>query len=51
MRCNLLVNDFVYSAIKSKKIEVFEPNVSRSFINVLDMAKAVEFFMNEEKHS
>lgn len=56
MRCNLLVNDFVYSAVKNKRIDVFEPDVSRSFINVEDMAMATVKFMEKKsfgtlKHS
>jgi nucleoside-diphosphate-sugar epimerase len=44
MRCNLLVNDLVYSAVTTGSISVFEPNVSRSFINVDDMAEAAIYF-------
>jgi len=55
MRVNLLVNDFVYSALKNGKLEVFEPEASRSFINVFDMARAARFFLEllikkEHKH-
>ena len=45
MRCNLLVNDLVYSAVTEKRLELFEPDVSRSFINVRDMADAAIFFV------
>lgn len=48
MRCNLLINDFVYSAVKNKRIDVFEPDVSRSFINVLDMAEITRKFMEKK---
>lgn len=45
MRCNLLVNDFTYEAVTTGKLSVFEPNASRSFINVYDMASAAIHFM------
>lgn len=45
MRCNLLVNDLTYKAVTEKKLELFEPDVSRSFINVKDMSLAAIHFM------
>jgi nucleoside-diphosphate-sugar epimerase len=46
MRCNLLVNDLTYQAVKTKRLDVFEPKASRSFINVKDMSSAAIHFMN-----
>lgn len=46
MRNNLLVNDFVNCALRNKKLEIFEPDVSRSFINCNDMASGAIYFNN-----
>lgn len=44
MRNNLLVNDLVYTSLLNGKIEIFEADVSRSFINVQDMGYALSYF-------
>lgn len=43
MRLDLLINDFVYSALKRKQIIVYEKGFKRSFIHVRDMARAFLF--------
>ncbi len=37
-RIDLLVNFFVYNAVKHKKIKLFEPNFRRNYIHVKDIA-------------
>ena len=43
MRTDLLVNYLVFRAMKSKKLEIFEPNFRRNFIHVKDVVKAIIF--------
>lgn len=43
MRWDLLVNEFVYSARRRGFVVVYEPHARRSFIHVLDMARAFLF--------
>ena len=43
MRTDLLVNNFVEKAIKTKKIEIYEPNFRRNFIHIKDVVKAFIF--------
>jgi len=40
MRVDLLVNDFVYTAVKAGKLELFEPHFKRNYIHIRDVAKA-----------
>tara|TARA_B110000196_G_C21038290_1_gene611148 strand:- start:716 stop:1129 length:414 start_codon:yes stop_codon:yes gene_type:complete len=40
MRTDLLVNDFVYRAIRDKYIVLFEGHFKRNFIHVRDVARA-----------
>lgn len=46
MRTDLLVNNFVYKAIKDKKITLFEPHFIRNYIHVRDVANAFLFAIN-----
>ena len=41
MRSDLLVNNFVYTALKKKKLTLFEPHFRRNFINVRDVANVM----------
>lgn len=43
MRSDLLVNNFVYTAINKKKLTVFEPHFRRNFIHVRDVVDAIIF--------
>ena len=43
MRTDLLINDFVYRAVRDKSIVVFEPNAKRSIIHILDVVEAFRF--------
>ena len=41
-RIDLLVNFFVYNAVKFKKIKLFEPHFRRNYIHVKDVAYTFE---------
>lgn len=43
MRTDLLVNNFVETAIKKKKLDIFEPNFRRNYIHVEDVVNAFNF--------
>ena len=43
LRLDLLVNDFVYQALKDKELIVYEKDFKRAFIHVTDMARAILF--------
>tara|TARA_B100000315_G_scaffold68751_1_gene62666 strand:+ start:777 stop:1712 length:936 start_codon:yes stop_codon:yes gene_type:complete len=43
MRVDLLVNDFVYSAVKDRSLVLFEEHFRRNYIHVRDVAKAFLF--------
>ena len=45
MRSDLLVNNFVFTAIKKKKLTLFEPHFRRNFIHVRDVVNAIIFTM------
>ena len=45
MRSDLLVNNFVNTTIKKKKLTLFEPHFRRNFIHVRDVVNAIEFTM------
>lgn len=40
MRMDLMINDFVYKAIREKNLVVYERYFQRTFIHVIDMARA-----------
>ena len=46
MRTDLLVNNFVERAIKTKKLEIFEPNFRRNYIHIKDIVDAFVFAIN-----
>ena len=43
MRTDLLVNNFVFTALKLKKLLIFEPNFRRNFIHINDVIEAITF--------
>jgi nucleoside-diphosphate-sugar epimerase len=43
MRLDLLVNHFVYKALKYKKIEIFEGDFKRNYVSVRDVARVFLF--------
>lgn len=43
MRSDLLVNNFVDTAIKEKHLKIFEPYFFRNFIHIKDIVRAFEF--------
>ena len=43
MRMDLLVNDFVYGAVKSRSLVLFEEHFRRNYIHVRDVAKTFVF--------
>ena len=45
MRSDLLVNNFVNTASKKKKLTLFEPHFRRNFIHVRDVVNAIIFTM------
>ena len=46
MRTDLLVNNFVSTAVKKKKLLIFEPHFRRNFIHVKDVVAGIIFSMN-----
>ena len=43
MRTDLLLNNFVEKAVKTKRLEIFEPNFRRNYIHVKDIVDAFVF--------
>ena len=43
MRSDLLVNNFVFRAVKMKKLDLFEPHFRRNFIHVKDVVRGIIF--------
>ena len=43
MRTDLLVNNFVYKSVKSKKLTIFEPHFRRNFIHIRDVVLGIIF--------
>ena len=43
MRTDLIVNNFVLTGIKKKKLSIFEPNFRRNFIHISDVCRAFIF--------
>ena len=41
MRTDLLVNNFVFNALKDKKLTIFEPHFRRNYIHVNDVADGI----------
>ena len=47
MRTDLLVNNFVYEALKYKKLKLYEPHFRRNYIHILDVVRAFIFAIEE----
>ncbi len=47
MRSDLLVNNFVYTALKKKELKIFEPKFRRNFIHIKDVVRAIIFSINK----
>ena len=45
MRSDLLVNNFVDTAIKKKKLTIFEPHFRRNFIHIRDVVEGIKYSM------
>ncbi len=43
MRLDLLINDFVYQAVKVRNLIIYEKTFKRTFIHVIDMARSFMF--------
>ena len=43
MRTDLLVNNFVERAVKSNKLDIFEPHFRRNYVHILDVVGAFIF--------
>ena len=46
MRTDLLINNFVERAVKTKKLDIFEPHFRRNYIHIKDVVKAILFAIN-----
>ena len=46
MRTDLLVNNFVYNSMKTKKLKIFEPHFRRNFIHIRDVVSAIIYSIN-----
>ena len=49
MRSDLLVNNFVERAVRTKKLNIFEPHFRRNFIHIRDVVAALVFSINNFK--
>ena len=46
MRTDLLVNNFVFTAIKKKKLTIYEPHFRRNYIHVNDVVDGIIYSLN-----
>ena len=46
MRTDLLVNNFVYKSVRTKKLTIFEPHFRRNFIHIRDVVQGVVYAIN-----
>ena len=49
MRTDLLVNNFVERAVKSNKLDIFEPHFRRNYVHILDVVGAFIFAIKNFK--
>ena len=50
MRTDLLVNNFVERAVKSNKLDIFEPHFRRNYVHILDVVGAFIFAIKNFKN-
>ena len=50
MRTDLLVNNFVYTAVKQRELKIFEPNFRRNYIHIDDVVDGIVFSINNFNH-
>jgi nucleoside-diphosphate-sugar epimerase len=50
MRLDLLINDFVYQAVKVRNLIIYERTFKRTFIHVIDMARSIMFAAEWRPH-
>lgn len=49
MRTDLIVNNFVEKAVKTKRLDIFEPKFRRNFIHIKDVVRAFVFSIENFK--
>jgi len=49
MRTDLIVNNFVEKAVKTKRLDIFEPKFRRNFVHIKDVVKAFVFAIENFK--
>ena len=49
LRLDLLINDFVYNAVKTKNLIIYEKHFYRTFIHVDDIARSFDFAIKNSK--
>jgi len=49
MRTDLIVNNFVEKAVKTKRLDIFEPKFRRNFVHIKDVVKAFIFSIENFK--
>lgn len=49
MRLDLLINDFVYQAVKTRNLIIYEKSFKRTFIHVIDMARSFMFALENNE--
>ena len=49
MRSDVMVNNFVYNSIKTKKLKLFEPHFRRNFIHVQDVVDCILYTIKNFK--
>ena len=49
MRSDVMVNNFVYNSIKTKKLKLFEPHFRRNFIHVKDVVECIIYTIKNFK--
>jgi len=50
LRLDLLINDFVYQAVKNRNLIIYEKSFRRTFVHVRDMAESLIYALENFKH-